>query len=270
MIVAHTRYFDFGLSGSFPMKWLSFVLCVACSLAAAPVQSAEIKVLTAGAFKPVVVALAPDFEMRSGHRLIIDNDTAGGLTKRIENGEAFDVTFLPPASLTGLTQRMFTAAQPQADVARVAIGVAVKDGAPAPIISTTEAFKAALLNAKSIAVIDPKAGGSSGLYLADLFQKWGIAETLKPKLVLVPGGLVAQKVVNGEADLALHQISEILAVPGARLIGPLPAEIQNYTVYRGAIAAKTTQEEAARALLAYLQGPEAKAVLQQKGMEAAP
>ena len=84
MIVAHTRCFDFGLSGSFPMKWLYFVLFVACSLAAAPVQSAEIKVLTAGAFKPVVVALAPDFEKRSGHRLIIDNDTAVGSPKGLK------------------------------------------------------------------------------------------------------------------------------------------------------------------------------------------
>lgn len=252
------------------MKWLSYVALVLCSFAAFPAQGAELKILTAGAFKPIVVALAPAFEKSTGHQLRIDNDTAGALTKRIEGGEAFDVTFLPPAALSALTQRSLARAEPQADVARVAIGVAVKEGAPLPAIATTEAFKAALLNAKSIAVIDPKAGGSSGVYLADLFQKWGIADILKPKLVLVPGGLVAQKVVNGEADIALHQISEILAVPGARLVGPLPADIQNYTVYRGAIGTKAGAPEAAQAFLAFMQGPEAKAILQQKGMEPAP
>lgn len=269
MIVARMLSFDLCLNGSVPMRF-SFVLLALSGFLIAPAQSAELKVLTAGAFKPVVAALAPDFEKRTGHRLLIENDTAGALTKRIENGEPFDVTFLPPAALSALTQRAFTLAQPQADVARVAIGVAVKDGAPVPMIGTTEAFKATLLNAKSIAVIDPKAGGSSGLYLAELFQKWGIADLLKPKLMLVPGGLVAQKVVSGEADLALHQISEILAVPGARLVGPLPAEIQNYTVYRGAVSSGSGQADATRMLLTFMQGSEAKSVLQQKGMEPTP
>lgn len=252
------------------MKWLAVFVSLFAVTFAATADSADLKILTAGAFKPVVTTLGPAFEKRSGHRLIIENDTAGALTKRIEGGEAFDIAFLPPSSISALTATSLLGPQPQANVARVAIGVAVKDGTPTPDIATVDAFKNALLNARSIAVIDPKAGGSSGIYLADLFQKWGLAEILKPKLVLVPGGLVAQRLLNGEAELAIHQISEILAVPGARLVGPLPADIQNYTIYRGAIASKTGQAAAAADLLSFMQGPEAKDILRQKGMEPVP
>jgi len=240
---------------------------VVMAFGAGQTQAAEIKILTAGAFKPVVSALAPSFEKMTGHKVIIDNDTAGALTKRIEGGEAFDAVFLTPAALKDLTSKGLTAEAPQANVARVAIGVAVKEGAAAPDISSTEAFKAELRKAKRIAVIDPKAGGSSGIYLAGLFQKWGMADELQPKLVLVPGGLVATRVVNGEADLAIHQISEILAVPGAKLVGPLPADIQNYTVYRGARSTKSAQPQAAEAFIAAMSSAEAGAILKDKGME---
>lgn len=240
-------------------------LFLVSSFAAA--QSAEVRILTAGAFKPVVTALAPQFEKTTGHTLIIDNDTAGGLTKRIEAGEAFDVVFLPPTAMGTLTSKGFVATEGQANVARVGIGVAVKEGAPVPEIGTTDAFKTALQRAKAIAVIDPKAGGSSGIYLADLFQKWGMTDALKAKLVLVPGGLVATRLLNDEADLALHQISEIIAVKGAKLVGPLPAEIQNFTVYRAGLAAKSTTRTPAAAFIELMQSPAAKAILQDKGME---
>ena len=245
----------------------ALVIALAFGLSSATAQSADIKVLTAGAFKPVVTALAPQFEKATGHTLVIDNDTAGGLSKRIEAGEAFDVVFLPPATLGALSGKGFVSADGQANVAQVGIGVAVKEGVPLPDIASVDGFKTALQNAKAIAVIDPKAGGSSGIYLADLFQKWGIADTLKPKLVLVPGGLVATRLMTGEADLAIHQISEILAVKGARLVGPLPADIQNFTVYRGALATKASQREPAAAFLELMKSPAAAAILKEKGME---
>jgi len=239
--------------------------CIVLSLAAGA-AAADVKVLTAGAFKPVLMALAPAFEQRSGHRLVIDNDTAGALSKRILGGEAFDLVLLTPAALKTLSAQVAPGAP--TPLARVAIGVAVKQGAPAPDISSVAAFQQALLAARAVATIDPVAGGSSGIYLWQLFEKMGIAAQLKPKAVLVPGGLVAQRLLSGEADIALHQISEILAVPGATLVGPIPAEIQNYTAYAGALAANTKQADAARALLTLLAGPEGRAVLQAKGMEA--
>lgn len=252
------------------MRVTSIAMLLASLLTGGQVHAAEIKVLTAGAFKPVVLALAADFEQQTGHRLVIDNDTAGGLLRRIESGEAFDLAVLTPAAVTDLVGKGRIAAGTPANLARTSVGVAVKDGAPRPDIATVAAFKAALLAANKVAYIDPAAGGSSGIYFAKLLETMGIADAVKAKAVLVPGGLVAQRLVTGEADLAIHQISEILAVKGATLVGPLPAEIQNYTTYTGGIAAAGAQPEGAKAFLAFLGGEAGKRVLAQKGMEPPP
>ena len=251
------------------MRNLVAIGCVMAGWAlAVAAAAAEIKVLTAGAFKPVVMALAPEFTARTGHTLTVDNDTAGALQRRIGNGEVFDVVVLTPAAVAQLTQAGKLAAGSSTPLARVAIGVAVKQGAPAPDIGSVAAFRQALLAARAVAYIDPAAGGSSGIYLAQLFERLGIAAQIAPKAVLVPGGLVAQRLVSGEADIALHQISEILAVPGAALVGPIPAEIQNYTVYAGGLSTAAQDVPAAQAFLALLASERARAVLKDKGMEA--
>lgn len=242
-------------------------LAVAAWSVAICAAAAEIKVLTAGAFKPVVTVLAPEFERQTGHRLTIENDTAGALVRRIGGGEAFDLVVLTPAGIEQLTTSGKVLAGSSRRLARVAIGVAVKRGSPAPDIGSVAAFQQALLDARAVAYIDPAAGGSSGIYLSQLFEKMGIASQIKPKAVLVPGGLVAQRVVSGEADLAIHQISKILAVPGATLVGPIPAEIQNYTVYVGGVATAARDIPAAQAFLALLGSAGAQAVLKDKGME---
>ena len=239
---------------------LSFVLVAGAS-------AAEIKVLVAGAFKPVVVALAPAFEQRTVHKVTIDNGTAGKLTKRIADGEAFDVAIITPAVIKELAASGKVQADTAANVARVGIGVAVKAGAPVPDIGTSEAFQRALLAARAVAYIDPATGGSSGIYLSKLFETMGIAGAIKGQAVLVPGGLVAQRLVTGEADLAIHQISEILAVPGVTLVGPLPAAIQHYTVYAGAVSARPNNAAAAQELMTALRGPGAAATLKAKGLE---
>ncbi len=233
-------------------------------------HAVELKVLTAGAFKPVLVALQPEFEQRTGHRLLIVNDTAGALQRRIAGGEVFDVVVSSPASLKALQASHLSPQQAPVPVARVAIGVAVRQGAPLPDISSVAAFRKLLQDTPRLAMIDPASGGSSGIYLARLFEQWGITAALREKLVLVNGGLVAQKLVDRSADVALHQISEILAVPGAVLVGPIPAEIQNYTVYAAAASATTAQAQAVAELLAALASPQLRTVLQAKGMEAAP
>jgi len=243
---------------------------LAVLLLAVPASAAEIKVLSAGAFKPVVVALVPEFEKQTGHKVTIDNDTAGGLARRITGGEAFDLVVIPPGGIEPLVKAGKVVDGSAVRLARVAIGVAVKKGAPAPDISSVATFQEALLKARAVAYIDPAAGGSSGIYLSELFVKLGIADRIKPKAVLVPGGLVAERLVNDQADIALHQISEILAVPGATLVGPIPREIQNYTVYAGALGTGARDIAAARALLAALRGPGAEAILKDKGMEPAP
>ena len=230
-------------------------------------SAAEIKVLTAGAFKPVITAIVPEFEQRTGHKVTVENDTAGALTKRIAGGEAFDLVVLTPGALTELTKSGKVAEGSTKPLARVAIGVAVKKGAVAPDISTVAAFQSALLAARAVAYIDPAAGGSSGIYLTQLFEKMGVADRIKSKAVLVPGGLVAQRLVTDQADFAIHQISEILAVPGVTLVGPIPAEIQNYTIYAGGISAVARDGPVARALLDTLSSPAARELLKVKGME---
>jgi molybdate transport system substrate-binding protein len=237
-------------------------------MVAASAQAADIKVLTAGAFKPVVVAVAAEFERRSGHHVVIDNDTAGALSRRIAAGEHFDLVVLTESAIAQLARDGKLAPGATNTLGRVGIGVAVKRGAALPDIGSVDAFQRALLDARAVAYIDPAAGGSSGVYLAQLFDKLGIAAQIKAKAVLVPGGLVAQRVVSGEADIALHQISEILAVPDAVLVGPIPAALQNYTVYAGGVSAGAGDPAAAKALLAMLHGDDARKAMTARGMQA--
>jgi molybdate transport system substrate-binding protein len=235
----------------------------------APATAAELKVLTAGAFKQVVVALVPAYEKQTGNNVIIDNDTAGGLKTKIEGGEAFDVAIITPAVLKELTASGKIAAGSTANVASVGVGVVVKEGAAKPDISTVDAFKRALLAAKSVAYIDPASGGSSGIYIDKLLERLGIADQIRPKAKLKKGGHVADLIVSGEAELGLHQISEIVPVKGAVLVGPLPKEIQNTTTYAAGLSASTQNKAAAQALLQVFSGAEAAAVLKSKGMEPA-
>ena len=246
------------------------VIAAVLSLAGLPQASAaEIKILTAGAFKQVVVALAPDFEKQTGHKVTIDNGTAGQLKKRIGDGEAFDVAVITPAVVDELIASGKLSPGSRVMLASVGVGVVVKEGAPKPDISTVEAFKRALLAAKSVAYIDPASGGSSGIYIDKLLEKLGIAGEIRPKAKLKKGGHVADLIVSGEAELGLHQISEIVPVKGAVLVGPLPKEIQNTTTYAAALGASAKNKEAAQALIKALAGPAAAAVLKSKGMEPA-
>jgi molybdate transport system substrate-binding protein len=235
----------------------------------ATVQSggaAELKVLTAGAFKQVVLAVMPEFE-KLGHKVAVDNDTVGALTKRIEGGETFDVVVVTPGALDDLVKKGKVADGSKTVLARVGVGVMVKTGAPAPDISSVEAFKKALLAAKTVSYIDPASGGSSGIYVANLLQKLGIAEQIKPKERLKKGGYVADLIKSGEAELGIHQISEIVPVKEVTLVGPLPAEIQNYTTYAAGIGPSVKDAEAAKAIIRVLSGAAAAAVLKEKGMD---
>jgi molybdate transport system substrate-binding protein len=176
---------------------------------------------------------------------------------------------LTPKAVDDLAKEGKFVAGSRANLARVAVGVVVKDGTPKPDIGSVAAFKQALLAAKSVAYIDPAAGGSSGIYVAGLLDKLGIAGEVKPKAKLIPGGAVAEHVAKGEAELGIHQISEILPVKGVTLVGPLPAEIQNYTVYAAGLGAQAKEGDAAKALLKTLTSPAAAEVLKSKGMEPA-
>lgn len=248
--------------------WRVLAIAVALSLSGMAF-AAEVKVLTAGAFKQVVLALVPDFEKQTGNKVVVDNDTAGGLKKRIESGEAFDVAIITPAIVDDLAGARKIAAGSRVNLATVGVGVVVKEGAPKPDVSTIEAFKSALLAAKSVAYIDPASGGSSGIYIDKLLERLGIADQVRPKAKLKKGGHVAELIVSGEAELGLHQISEIVPVKGAALVGPLPKEIQNTTTYAAGLSASSQNKDAAQALIKMFSGPAAATVLKAKGMEPA-
>jgi molybdate transport system substrate-binding protein len=229
--------------------------------------AAEVKVLVAGALKPLVVALAPDFERATGHRVVVETATAGALAQRAAAGEAVDVLVVTQAGIDTLLPSGRLAAGSAVPLARVGIGVAVKAGTTVPDIHDVAALRRALLEARAVALIDPTAGGSSGIYLAGLFERMGIADEMRRKAVLVPGGLTGAKLVSGEADLALQQMSELLVVPGVTVVGPLPAQVQNWTRYTGAVSAAARDAAAARALLERLSGPAAAAWMSGKGLE---
>jgi molybdate transport system substrate-binding protein len=258
---------EWQLSGVHGMRSISrLIAALAACLLVSPVSAAEIKVLSAGAYKAIVLAIKPAFEKKTGHTLVVDNGTAGALVKRIEDGEVFDVVIAPPGSLKPLAASGKVVG-PFGELARIGVGVMVPEGAPQPDISTVEAFKAAVLAAETVAYIDPASGGSSGVYLTILFEKLGIADAVKVKARLKQGGYVADLLTSGQAKFGIHQISEIVAAKGVTLVGPLPADIQNYTEYAGAVSSHSSESPAALSLLSALVAPEMTAVLASKGME---
>jgi molybdate transport system substrate-binding protein len=217
--------------------------------------------------KSVVLEMVPDFEKRTGHKVLVANDTAGALKDRIGGGEAVDVAIITSRIVDELIAEGKLAQGSRINLAKVGIGVAVKAGAPLPDIATVESLKHALVAAKAVAYIDPKSGGSSGIYFDGLLERLGIAGDVRPKARLKAGGNVAELVASGEADLAVHQISEIVPVRGVTLVGPLPQEVQNYTMYSAGLGAAALDTTAARALIETLAGPSALPVLKSRGME---
>ncbi len=246
------------------------ILTVAMSSTPQSAKAAEIRVISGGAFKQVLNALVARYQTESGNAVAVTYRTVGQHLDLIKNGqEDFDVAVLTPEAIDGLSKAGKIVAGSGVNLARVGIGVVVREGTPLPDIHTVEALKKALLAAKSVAYIDPKAGGSSGIYVGKLLERFGIAEAINANAVLVHGGAVATHVVDGEAEIGIHQISEILPVNGAVLVGPLPAEIQNFTVYSAGVGAAAKDAATSKAFVKFLAGPHALPVIKAKGMEPA-
>jgi len=228
-------------------------------------QAAEIKVLSSNAIKTVLEELVPQFEKTTEHKVVLTLGTAAELKAGIEKGAAFDVAILTTQGIDDLAKQGRVDANARAALARSAVGMAVKKGAPKPDIATTEGFKNTLLAAKSIAFVEQ---GNSGIYLKGLFERLGIASEIKDKLKPLPASNpAAHAVANGEAEIGMTQISEILPYGGADLVGPLPAEIQLYTVFAAGVASNDKEAAAAKALVEFLNTPAANAVKKTKGLE---
>jgi molybdate transport system substrate-binding protein len=234
-------------------------------------STANIKVISGGAFKQVLNALAAQYQTASGNTLDLTYRTVGQHLQLIKSGEeSFDVAVLTPDAIDGLIKDGKVVAGSRADLAKTGVGVVVKAGAPLPDISSVDAFKRTLLAAKSVAYIDPAAGGSSGIYVGKLLERLGIAAAINAKAKLIHGGAVADHIADGEAEIGIHQISEILPVKGAVLVGPLPAEIQNFTVYAAGVGTAAKDSATASALVKFLAGPNAGPIIKAKGMEPTP
>ena len=218
---------------------------------------ADIKVMSTGAVEPMVKLFAPVFERETGHKANLNFGTAGGLRERLGKGEAADLIILPAAAMEAMDKAGKLVPGTRTDLGRTVTGIAVKDGAPAPDMSTPEAFKQALIKAKGVSFSDPAAGGSSGTYFAGLLQKMGIADEVNRKAVLGKRGYeVAQAVVDGRAEIGTTFISELLTVPGVRIIGPLPGELYFANTYTAGIPVESRQQDAATALLRVLTNPQ--------------
>jgi len=234
-------------------------------ISALPARAADVTVISSNALKSVLEELGPQFEKASGHKLMIVWGAAAPLRAQIEKGEVFDATILTTPGIDALISQGKLDGATRTSLARSSVGVAVRKGAPKPDISTTEAFKTALRNAKSITYVEQ---GASGIYLKELFVRIGIADEIKSKIKPAPTA-AAEFVANGEAEIGMTQISEILPFAGADLVGPLPADIQLYTSFAGANSAATKQPDAGKAFFKFLVTPDSAKVLKAKGLQPA-
>jgi len=223
-------------------------------------------VLTSNSTQPVLDALGESFAREGGNGVVVQCDSAKVMLQRIKDGLKGDVVVLGEGAIAELAKLGIVDAATVKPFARARVGVAVKAGAPHPDISTVEAFKRTLLNAKSVA---HTVHGASGMYAPVLFERLGIAAEIKAKTVTRPGGFIGVVVASGEAEIAVQQISELLAVPGIELVGPLPDDIQKVFVTSSAIFSDAGAPADARKLLQYFSDPRCAGVFETKGLEAA-
>ena len=226
-------------------------------------DAAEVRVLSTNAITSVTNQLYAQFERATGHKLTVRYEFGPILKREIEAGATFDVSILS-LDVDDLIKQGKIAVGTRAVLGRTGIGVGVRKGMPKPDITTIEAFKRALFNAKTIAY---SRAGSSGLYFLGLLDRLGIAEDLKAKLKPSTGNNTVEAVVTGEAELVVVGVALILMVPGAELVGWLPSELQSYIVFTGGVSATAKEPEAAKALLDFLTTAETRAILEAKGLE---
>jgi molybdate transport system substrate-binding protein len=230
-------------------------------------QAAELRVLSSVALASALDELAPRFEKATGIKLTIGYGLIVDLKKRILDGDTADVVILSRPAMDELQKQDKLVAGSLVNVADTPVAVAARAGAAKPDIGSIDAFKHALLTARSIVYADPAKGGASGVYFGRVLDRLGIAEQIKGKTILVPGAQAAEVVARGEAELGVAQGSEIVPVAGAQLVGPLPGELASTTVFAAGIGAESKSSELAHALVAFLRGPEAAALFKTKGFE---
>jgi molybdate transport system substrate-binding protein len=223
-------------------------------------------VFTSNSMRGVLDRLGPEFERSSGYTLELSYDPAKVMLRRVESGESAGLAILGKPAIDSIVDQGKLDRGSVRTLARCGVGLAVRSGAPKPDIASVDAFKRALLEAKSIIHTTE---GASGMYFSGLIEKLGVAAQVKAKARTQPGGLVATLVANGEVELGVQQIPELLAVPGVDLVGPLPSEVQTYSTPAAAIFTASKQREAAQALIDFLVTPAAARTFRERGFEPA-
>ncbi|MBZ5642162.1 MAG: extracellular solute-binding protein [Acidobacteriia bacterium] len=247
------------------------MLCALLLCQKAAAQSAEVHLLASNGIKAVVEDLLPQAEHSIGHTITVEFSPTANLKQKIEAGGAFDVVIVTPEAIADLSKGGKTMEGAEISIygtpiSRAGIGIAIRKGSPRPDISTPEAIKSALLNAKAVAYAPQ---GASTPAITRMLDSLGIAEALKSKTVLLQGSdLTIAAVLDGRADFVITLVSELLPIKGLEVVGPLPDKFQQYIKFSAAVSASTKNADAAKALVDFLAGPSALPVIKARGMEA--
>jgi molybdate transport system substrate-binding protein len=242
--------------------------------ASPPIEDApEMLVLCAGAMHPILGQLTGALERVSGKRVAVRFASSAQVKARVLNGEPADVVITTSSAIDELSDQQKILPGTATALARSAIGMAVRAGAARPDIGSVESFKAALRNARSIAIADPVTGSPSGNHLVKMLERLAMTAELESSIMRVGGGaggvvVVGEAVAQGEAEIGLQQIAEILAVPGIDLVGELPSELQHVTVFSAAVAAATTDPPSACRAIEFLASSTVASLINAGGMEA--
>jgi molybdate transport system substrate-binding protein len=243
----------------------AFIAFIVPLMHAGTLQAAEIRVLASNGVKATLEELAPAFERQTGNKLTIKFGLAAALKRDIESGEPFDLAILTAAGIDDLVKQGKVDGGARAPIARSGVGIGIRKGGPRPDIGTAEALKKVLLAAKSVSWARE---GQSGIYFASLLERMGIAGQVNAKARLVPTGTeVGKLLASGEVEYGVILVNELMAAPGVEVLGPLPPELQSYTIFHAGVAAASKNAGAARALMQFLTTPSSAAVFKAKGQE---
>jgi molybdate transport system substrate-binding protein len=243
---------------------------LSCAVATAA-SAAELKVFVGGAMTETVEKIGADFAKKTSNKLDYVSDTTGALQKRLAAGEKADVVVVTAAGLDAMQKENRIAPMSRVELVRALIGVAMRPGGKAPDLASADSFKASLLAARSVAYVDPKAGGTSGTYFEGLLKRMGIADQMKSKIVYRnQGSEVADAVAKGDAELGISFIAELAPNKGLRVAGPLPQEIQSPTDYVAAVTTVSANPDAARAFIQAMTSASGGAVFKAAGLTLLP
>jgi len=250
-----------GVVATVAAKW---AMLGAAVMLAGIANAAEIKVIGSPGTRAPYTLLVPGFEKATGHKVTTTWGGVNAVAKRVADGEVADVVMLPAAQIDDLIKLGKLIADSRVNVATSGIGVAIRAGAPKIDASSSEGIRKALLAAKAIAY----SAGPSGVHMARLIANWGLTDELKAKIVPpIPDVPIGEVVARGDAEIGFQQVSELLPVTGIDYLGPLPADIQEVTVFSAGVHKAAGTTDAARALLKFLTAPEAAAIIRKTGME---